>query len=118
MKPSFTQNANFFRELKYGSVFVSRLDLFCPVVVTIEIYLLHEFNVSLGGSQQSRPTEVGQKSWEGRGLRKILEGGGVQFHEILQQICENLEGWSQNFQKMLFFAKFSHFLPKIFLGGV
>ncbi len=39
------------------------------------------------------------------------------FHKILEQICENLEGWSKHFQKMPFFAKFSHFWPKKFLGG-
>jgi hypothetical protein len=36
--------------------------------------------------------------------------GVKKFHEILQQICENLEGWSKNFQKC-------QFGPKIFLVG-
>jgi hypothetical protein len=52
----------------------------------------------------------------GRGLRKILEGVGVKkFHEILRQICENLEGWSKNFQKMPFFCQiFPFFAQKFF----
>jgi len=44
-------------------------------------------------------------------------GGGKKFHEILQQICKNLEGWSKNFQKMPFFGQISHFWPKFFFFG-
>jgi hypothetical protein len=46
-------------------------------------------------------------------------GGGVKkFHEILQQICENLKGWSKHFQKMPFFGQIFPFLAqKFFYGG-
>jgi hypothetical protein len=38
---------------------------------------------------------------------KSLGGGGVQkFHEILQQICENIEGWPKNFKKCHFCPNF------------
>jgi hypothetical protein len=47
--------------------------------------------------------DPGQKSCGGEGSKEIffffLGGGVIKFHEILQQICENLEGWSINFQK-------------------
>ncbi len=43
----------------------------------------------------------------GRGLRKFFFflGGVKKFHEILQQIFENLKGWSKNYQKMPFFCQ-------------
>ncbi len=41
-------------------------------------------------------------------------GGVKKFHEILQQICENLEGWSKN---AIFFLIFP-FLDKTFFLGV
>jgi hypothetical protein len=35
-----------------------------------------------------------------------MRGGGVKkFHKILQQICENLEGWSKNFPKKAIFGQ-------------
>jgi hypothetical protein len=34
--------------------------------------------------------------------------------QILQQICENLKGWSKN---AIFLPNFSIFGPKFFLGG-
>jgi hypothetical protein len=44
----------------------------------------------------------------GRGLRKFFfwgggrgPGGVIRFQEILQQICENLEGWSKGEVKRL-----------------
>jgi hypothetical protein len=59
--------------------------------------------------------DPGQKKiFGGRGLRKILGGGVIKFHEILQQICENLKGWSKNFQKMTFFGQLFPFLAQKF----
>jgi hypothetical protein len=52
----------------------------------------------------------------GRGLGKIL-GGVIIFHEILQQICENLEGWPKNFRKMPFFGQIFPFFVKKIMGG-
>jgi hypothetical protein len=48
-----------------------------------------------------------------------FRGGGVKkFHEILQQICENLEGWSKKFQKnAIFWPNFLIFGPKFLKGG-
>jgi hypothetical protein len=47
-----------------------------------------------------------------------VRGGVKKFHEILPQICENLEGWSKKFQKMLFFGQIFPFLgQKKFYGG-
>jgi hypothetical protein len=48
--------------------------------------------------------EPGQKSWGGGGVKKI--------HEILQQICENLEGWSKFVKKMPFFCHIFPFLAQ------
>jgi hypothetical protein len=50
-----------------------------------------------------------------RVLRKVL-GAVKKFHEILQQICENHEGWSKNFQKF-FWPNFPIFGPNFFRGG-
>jgi hypothetical protein len=55
---------------------------------------------------------------EGRGLRKILGGRVKKFHEILQQICENLECWPKNFPKMPFFCQIFPFLSKKNLLGI
>jgi hypothetical protein len=52
--------------------------------------------------------DPGQKSWWGG-------GGVIKFHEILQQICENLEGWSKIFQKMTVFGQIFPFLAQFFL---
>jgi hypothetical protein len=41
-------------------------------------------------------------------------GGVKKFHEILLQICENLEGWSKNFPKMLFFGQIFPFFAQNF----
>jgi hypothetical protein len=47
-----------------------------------------------------------------------FRAGVINFHEILQQICENLDGWSKKFPKMTFFwQNFPIFGPKFFLGG-
>ncbi len=54
--------------------------------------------------------EPGQKPWGG--------GGAYGKFDEISQICEYLKGWSKNFQKMPFLAKFSHFWPKIFFRGV
>jgi hypothetical protein len=46
------------------------------------------------------------KNLGGEGSKVNFRGVEVKkFHEILQQICENLEGWSKNFQKMPFLAQ-------------
>ncbi len=45
-------------------------------------------------------------------------GEGVKiYHEILQLIFENLQGWSKNFQTMPFFGQIFQFLAQNFLGG-
>ncbi len=62
-------------------------------------------------------TEPEQKSWGGggEGSKETFGGRGVKkFHEILQQICENLEGWSKFFQNMLFFCQIFTFLTQNF----
>jgi hypothetical protein len=41
-----------------------------------------------------------------------LRGRGIKFHEILQQICENIEGWPKKFQKLPFFCQIFPFLAK------
>ncbi len=48
---------------------------------------------------------------------KILGRGVKKIYEILQDICENLEGWPKNFKKCHFLALFSHFWQKVCSGG-
>jgi hypothetical protein len=50
----------------------------------------------------------------GEGSKENFGGGGKKFYEILQQICENLEGWSKKFQKMPFFCQIFPFLAQNF----
>jgi hypothetical protein len=48
--------------------------------------------------------------------KKFLEEAGViKFHEILQQIYENLEGWSKIFQKLTFIGQIFPFLAQNFV---
>jgi hypothetical protein len=56
---------------------------------------------------------LGGVGWEGS--KDNFRGAGVKkFHKILQQICENLEGWSKKFQKMPFFGQIFPFLAPNF----
>jgi hypothetical protein len=53
------------------------------------------------------------KSHGGGGSKENFRGV-KNVHEILEQICDNLEGWPKNYFKMPFFAKFSFFWQKKF----